>query len=497
MTVNSRDLIKYRSRCLTPAFILDYFRQQGIDPDSLLRGTGLTKAFIENPNNWVSLVKLQRLLQNCYAAVSDLTLYDWKKIALQLRQGVAGNFFNGVTSMVGTHSLFMMAPRYIKSSCNYQQLELLFIGNGTADFLTYLEADVVPLTSGYRFQLMAGILAAVSFADGMKLAEADVLIDQSPLRNIVKKMYRRYGFSYRQRENTVYIDNKAIGCKIRLEEDIINGRKVFSNRYVCKPPFNAVLIKEDLKDGDNVLLRRGDIFDAPYGRIRVKWDTRCAEPALQKGLAEDTQLARNTFLFLEDQIKLTEERFFESEKLREKEKRISKKLKLANLDLKEEIVERRRAEMLLKAREKEMELQTANMQETNTALKVLLKKREEDKKIFSEKVLFNIKELIIPYLEKLKETDLKATQRAYVEILESNFEELSNPLALKLSLKYFNLTRAEIRVAILIKQGRTTQQIADLLHLSPRTIDAYRANIRRKLKIKNKKINLCTYLNSI
>lgn len=153
--------------------------------------------------------------------------------------------------------------------------------------------------------------------------------------------------------------------------------------------------------------------------------------------------------------------------------------------------------MFLKAREKEMALQTSNMQEANTALKVLLKKREEDKKDFSEKILFNIKELILPYLEKLKETDLQASQRAYVEILESNFEELSSPLALKLSFKYYNLTRAEIRVAMLIKQGRTTQRIADLLNLSPRTIDAYRANIRKKLKIKNKKINLCTYLNSI
>jgi len=264
-----------------------------------------------------------------------------------------------------------------------------------------------------------------------------------------------------------------------------------------KPPYNAILITKDLKYKDIVLLRRGDIFDAPYTRIRICWDANYENKKPPIELKQDTKLAKQTFLFLEKQIKLAEDRFFESEILREKERKVSKKLKLANHILKKEITERRKAEMLLKSREKEMEIQTANMQEANTAMKVLLKKREEDKKNFSEKVLFNIKELIIPYLEKLKKTDLNETQRAYVEILGSNFEELSNPLALKLSFKYFDLTRAEIRVAILIKQGRTTQQIADLLSLSPRTIDAYRANIRRKLKIKRKKINLCTYLNSI
>ena len=476
---------------------MDYFNNKGVDSCDLLRGTGIAKEFIDNPYNWISVTELQKILQNCYRTLPDMTLYDWQKIFLQFRHSVLGNFCSGVSSIVGTQTMYLLAPRYIKRNCNFQHLEMILFEEGKADFIAHIEPDVALVTSGWTFQLTAGLLAAVPSSSNKSYPKVVVLFDQSPLKNIVKKMYRHYGFSYQQKGDSINIENKTIGRKIRLYNKIIKGKEIFLNDYVYKPPYNATLITEDLKHNDITLLRRGDIFDAPYTRICLYWESNHKNQTSKIELKQNIKLAKQTILLFENQLKLAEDRFLESEILREKEKKISKKLKLANSILRKEIAERRKAEMLLKSREKEMEIQTANMQEANTALKVLLKRRDEDKKKFSEKVLFNIKELIIPYLEKLKKTDLKTTQRAYVEIIASNFEELSNPLALKLSFKYFDLTRAEIRVAILIRQGRTSQQIADLLSLSPRTIDAYRANIRRKLKIKRKKINLCTYLNSI
>lgn len=498
MNESSREIENFRSRCVTSSFILDHFSRQGVDPESLLKGTGLDKAYIDNPYNWISVIKLQRILQNCYRTITNLTLYDWLNISLGLRYSTVGDFLRGITALVGTQTMYMMAPRYIKRSCNYLHLELIEIREASADFRFVFEPAVVPVTSGYTSQITAGMLAVIPTVDQTKdPGVAAILYDQSPLKNIVKKMYSHHGFNFRQKGDVIYIAGKAAGRKICLMEETVGSNKVLSKQYRLSPPYNATLITEDVVHQGVVLLRQGDIFDAPCGRVRISWKADSRNSASPIIAQKDAKLATQTFLLLEEQIKLAEDRFFESEKLREKEKQISQELKTANTILKQEVAERKKAEMLLKAREIEMEIQTANMQEANTALKVLLKKREEDKKDFSEKVLFNIKELIIPYLEKLKKTDLKPTQRAYVEILESNFEELSSPLALKLSYKYFNLTRAEIRVAILIKQGHTTQEIAMLLNLAGRTIDAYRASIRRKLKIKNKKINLCTYLNSI
>jgi DNA-binding NarL/FixJ family response regulator len=47
------------------------------------------------------------------------------------------------------------------------------------------------------------------------------------------------------------------------------------------------------------------------------------------------------------------------------------------------------------------------------------------------------------------------------------------------------LTRREIQVVTMIGQGMATQQIADVLQLSPRTIHTYRERVKRKLKLEN------------
>jgi len=159
--------------------------------------------------------------------------------------------------------------------------------------------------------------------------------------------------------------------------------------------------------------------------------------------------------------------------------------------------ERIQAEKALRQREKELSVKTTNLEEVNTALKVLLKRRDEVRTELEEKVVFNVKELVEPFMEKLKKSRLEPNQIAYLSILETNLRDIISPFSYRLSSKHFNLTPTELKIANLVRQGKTTKEIADLLNLSRRTIESHRDHIRKKIGIKNKKINLRTNLMAI
>jgi PAS domain S-box-containing protein len=159
-----------------------------------------------------------------------------------------------------------------------------------------------------------------------------------------------------------------------------------------------------------------------------------------------------------------------------------------------DVSKRKRAEQELLKSEDRLVLENIKLQESNTALKVLLKQREEDKIEIEKNVLMNINELILPYLKKIKTTQQKERQKAYADIIESNLNEIISRFTHRLSSEYTDLTPMEIKVAQLVKQGNTTKAIADLLHLSQRTIESHRNGLRKKLGLTSDKKNLRSYL---
>lgn len=141
----------------------------------------------------------------------------------------------------------------------------------------------------------------------------------------------------------------------------------------------------------------------------------------------------------------------------------------------------------------DLEKKSRSLEETNAALRVLLKQREEDKTDLEEKVLHNIKELVLPYIDKLR-AGQQNRDTVIIDIVESNLNEILSPFIKSMASKYANFTPKEIQIADLMKKGKSTKEISTILNLSPRTIDIHRYNIRRKLNINKKKVNLQSYL---
>lgn len=172
-------------------------------------------------------------------------------------------------------------------------------------------------------------------------------------------------------------------------------------------------------------------------------------------------------------------------------------LSATNFSLREEIAERIRIEDRLKKSEDELRTKSFHLEEVNSALKVLLKQREDDKKELENKVLGNVRELILPYIGQIREhcTDKQAS--ALVEIVENNLNGIISPFLNKISNLFQKLTPMEIKMANLIKEGKTAKEIAPMFGVSAYTVIFHRNNIRDKLGLRNKKVNLVSYLRSL
>jgi DNA-binding CsgD family transcriptional regulator len=161
------------------------------------------------------------------------------------------------------------------------------------------------------------------------------------------------------------------------------------------------------------------------------------------------------------------------------------------------LIAKMQAEQVLRQSEAQLKEQSYQLEEMNSALRVLLRQREEDKRDLEEKVISNVRNLVLPYVERLKKTHLDHRQSTYINILENNLTEVISTFAKQLSASTVNLTPREIQVANLLKQDRTAKEIAEILGLGEHTIISHRQSIREKLGLKNRKSNLKSFLQTL
>ena len=150
-------------------------------------------------------------------------------------------------------------------------------------------------------------------------------------------------------------------------------------------------------------------------------------------------------------------------------------------------------------RERTSELKEANerLEKVNTGLQVLIEHRQEEMRRLQKNIMDNVNKLITPYLEKMDKRRMGSKNRAYLDVITTGLKELVSPFASALSSKEIVLTPTEIQVADLIRQGKTSKEIAALMNVSANAITVHRYNMRKKLGLLNKKVNLRSYLQSL
>jgi len=165
--------------------------------------------------------------------------------------------------------------------------------------------------------------------------------------------------------------------------------------------------------------------------------------------------------------------------------------------LTDEIEIRKKTEKTLRYREMELKNRSIELEEMNAALKVLLKQRDEDRSTMEMNVLTNMKTFILPHIERLEKAGLEEGQIKSLSMLRGHLEEITSPFTRRISSEFLGLTPAEIQVASLIRDGKSSKEIARILNISINTVHTYRFNIRKKTGVKNNKVNLRSFLKTL
>ncbi len=153
------------------------------------------------------------------------------------------------------------------------------------------------------------------------------------------------------------------------------------------------------------------------------------------------------------------------------------------------------ADLELQETNRQLVLEREALQESNTALRTVLARIEQEKQEIRQNMKMNVDKILMPILHALA-LQLSPAQKKYVEMLQTNLEEITSPFISQLSLSYHSMTPTEISICNMIRNGMRTKEIAEMRGVSEVTINRHRENIRRKLKITNKDINLATFLES-
>ncbi len=152
----------------------------------------------------------------------------------------------------------------------------------------------------------------------------------------------------------------------------------------------------------------------------------------------------------------------------------------------ESIVTKRTSELLKKKNQ---------LQEMNVTLRTVMKSVDKERETFQKSVGDIIRTTLLPALTPVRRERSQSIRNTYLDIIEDQLLKLTwggkndgHALLLK-------LTPMEMKVCRFIQAGALTKEIADAFNLSTVTIQTHRRNIRKKLDLQNRNVNLSSFLN--
>ena len=183
------------------------------------------------------------------------------------------------------------------------------------------------------------------------------------------------------------------------------------------------------------------------------------------------------------------------QQLQEARTNLERQVEARTAELTYTVEELKNALNTLLTRERELQEKNRELHDTNTALNVMMKRREREHNDIRKEIASKTVDMVLPLLKKAQ-TKATGPAKDYMETAQANLLDVFSEHPHDLALINAKLAPRELQIVHYIRQNKTSKQMADLLGLTVSTVESYRENIRKKLRIKNQKINLKKFITS-
>jgi PAS domain S-box-containing protein len=154
---------------------------------------------------------------------------------------------------------------------------------------------------------------------------------------------------------------------------------------------------------------------------------------------------------------------------------------------------RKRAQEKLRQATGELQTKHKALLEKNIALTEILNHIEDQRQDYKQQICREIEQAILPAMQRAKLEEITSFPKM-LENLEANLKSILSRDIDVLRNRLSKLSPREIEICDLIKRGKTSKEISDILSLALTTVQTHRQQIRRKLEIAGKEVNLSTFL---
>ncbi len=159
-----------------------------------------------------------------------------------------------------------------------------------------------------------------------------------------------------------------------------------------------------------------------------------------------------------------------------------------------DITDLKEKERLILEKEKKIQQYAEKLEKVNAALEVLLERRNHQLEKFRETVLQNFSKTILPELEQLKRSLKRDVNQKAVSHIIKSIALILSPDTLDITSAKYGLTRTEIKVAVMVRNGMTSDEIAEQMNVSANTVGFHRKNLRKKFGLKYSGASLDQFL---